>query len=58
MLIFPMEYRGDEHTRTFLDRAASVDGPEREALAETHGQVSLDRAPHRALRDHYLPELP
>lgn len=50
-MIWPIEC-SDERTRAMLERALE-DGPEREAMGETHGQVSLDRAPHQELRKHY-----
>jgi hypothetical protein len=43
-MFFPIAYEGDERTGAFLQRALDFDGEEREALRETHGQVSLDRA--------------
>lgn len=50
MLIWPMTYQGDERTAALLQRARDAAGVEREAMRETHGQVSLDRAPHQELR--------
>jgi hypothetical protein len=47
MLIWPMEYRGDERTRQMLERALEPGTPENEALDETHGMVSDARAPHQ-----------
>ena len=47
-----MEYQGDERTGEMLVRALE-DGPERKALDETHGMVSIARAPHQELREKY-----
>ncbi len=43
-MIWPMEYRGDERTRLMLERACIPGTPEAEALEETHGMVSQERA--------------
>lgn len=53
MLIFPLAYQGEPRTEAMLARARDEDGDDREALAETHGQVSLERAPHADLRRQY-----
>lgn len=49
-MIWPMEFRGDERTGQMLERATEQGTPEEEALHETHGMVSLARAPHQELR--------
>lgn len=49
-MFWPMEYCGDERTRRMLERATQPGTPEEEALHETHGMVSLARAPYQELR--------
>lgn len=54
-LIWPMQWQGDERTRLMLERATEIGTPEEEALHETHGMVSLTRAPYQELRNQTAP---